>query len=87
MTDLELNIDHVDRDKFFLLLQQIIIGGIYLSYTKSWFDYRQVCIFKQVCNSWNTMPEHIATASSLNIFKNKLDSQLVGKKNKKNFDC
>jgi len=71
------NIDHVNKDKFFTFALDNRRGHSLKLY-KSRFnlDIGKFAFSNRVCDNWNCLLEHIVTATSLNIFKNKLDCHL-----------
>jgi len=71
------NIDHVNKDKFFTFALDSRRGHSLKLY-KSRFnlDVGKFAFSNRVCDNWNCLPEHILTAKSLSIFKNKLDRHL-----------
>ena len=72
------NIDHVDKHKFFFTFAVDDRRGhaFKLYKDRCILDISKLSFSNRVCDSWNHLPNDTVTASSLNMFKNKLDRHL-----------
>ena len=67
--------DIVYTDKDTLSLGSCITRGNDLRLQKNRFKYdlRKYCFCNRVVNIWNSLPNHVVSANTTNIFKNRLD--------------
>jgi len=69
------NTDRVNKDKLFSFALDDRRGHSQKLY-KSRFNLDIGKFANRVCDNWNCLLEHVVTSTSLNMFKNKLDSHL-----------
>ena len=81
-------IDRVDIDKFFNM-SELSTRGNSLKIFKPWsrLKVRSSVFSNRVVDVWNSLPNSVATAPSLNLFKSRLDKHWIGHELKFNASC
>ncbi|MCG8045675.1 MAG: reverse transcriptase family protein [Candidatus Thiodiazotropha endolucinida] len=73
------NIDILDKDKLFTVVQRATRGHSFKLYKRrSRLVSRANCFSNRVINSWNSLPETVVCAPSVNAFKNRLNNHWRG---------
>ena len=81
-------IDRVDIDKFFTM-SELLTGGnsLKISKPRSQLKVRSSVFSNRVVDVWNSLPNSVVTAPSLNSFKSKLNKHWHGNELKFNASC
>ncbi|MCG8032216.1 MAG: hypothetical protein JAZ03_08575 [Candidatus Thiodiazotropha taylori] len=73
------NIDILDKDKLFTVVQRATRGHSFKLYKRrSRLVSRANCFSNRVINAWNSLPETVVCAPSVNAFKNRLNNHWRG---------
>ena len=71
--------EDVDKNMFFKLKEGSRTRGHEAAFAKEQcrFDIRKFSVSQRVINEWNKLPNECVDASSVNMFKNRIDKYLI----------